>query len=89
MVTKKPNWKVPTVVTIAIALAGGGGTTFGAWASDEKVKRMIEDNPVIVTLKNDMAHLTKDFGEFKADYKDDQDRASAERKDILAAINAE
>ena len=88
MPTKKPNWKVPTVVTIAIALAGGGGTTFGAWASDEKVKRMIEDNPVIVTLKNDMAHLTKDFSEFKTDYKDDQDRASSERDAILKAVEA-
>jgi len=35
-----------------------------------------------------MAHLTKDFGEFKADYKDDQDRASNERDAILKAVEA-
>lgn len=81
----KSNWKIYISVPVLMALSGGGGW---ALASDEKIKQMIEDNPVIVTMKNDMMHLKNDFKDFKVEYKADQNRASDQRDDILAAINS-
>ena len=78
------------LVIAAITLASGitAGSFGTSYAADERYKTMIEENPVIVTMKNDMEHLKDDFKEFKTDYKDDQDRASSERDAILKAVEA-
>ena len=80
------NRLVIAAATLAFgATAGSYGTSY---AADERYKTLIEDNPAIITLQSDVKHLTEDFKEFKADYKDDQHRASDERDAILKAVEA-
>ena len=78
------------LVIAAITLASGitAGSYGTSYAADERYKTMIEENPAIITLQGDVKHLTEDFKEFKADYKDDQNRASNEREAILKAVES-
>ena len=82
MVTSK--LVIASVTLVSGLVAGSFGTSY---AADERYKKMIEDNPAIVTLQNDVKHLTDDFKEFKTDYKNDQNRAVNERSAILRAVN--
>ena len=80
------NRLVIAAATLAFgATAGSYGTSY---AADERYKTMIEENPAIINLQNDVKHLTEDFKEFKDDYKQDQNRASDEREAILKAVEA-
>ncbi len=80
------NRLVIAAITLASGItAGSFGTSF---AADERYKKMIEENPAIISLQKDVEHLTEDFKEFKTDYKADQNRASSERDAILRAVEA-
>lgn len=46
--------RVLGLLAVAGMLGGGGGSAFTALASDEKVKQIVQDSPVIVELKKDM-----------------------------------
>lgn len=52
----KNPWVI-VIIAVSSMLSGGGGSYLTAYASDEKVKKLVEDSPAIVKLQADMEYV--------------------------------